>query len=148
MSFLTGDQELFEWGDDCKLRIIESEKSKEHEVPMTGFDYNSKLGLVASCDQIGTVRVWTDDKKFLRDIEFPHPVDSVCFYNAEGDILVSHEQRVSLIKYKRYGIRAFEILLNNKKEDHKFVLATDELLEDLKIKDEVARGKRAPKAKK
>jgi len=89
------------------LCLLESEKSKEHEAPLTGLDYNRKLGLMVSSCEGGSIRVWSPDKKFLREIAFPHSVDSVCFFNASGDILVSHESRVSVITYEVYKTQSF-----------------------------------------
>jgi hypothetical protein len=44
-------------------------------------------------DHSGIIRIWSAKKKFLREIKFPpeHQIDSVCFVNAEGDLLVSHK---------------------------------------------------------
>ena len=92
LGFESGDQEAFEYDHDMQtLYLIESEKSKEHEAPLTGLDYNKKLGLLESSCEGGSIRIWSPDKKFLREIAFPHKVDSVCFFNSTGDILVSHE---------------------------------------------------------
>jgi hypothetical protein len=88
--------------------------------------------------------VWDQDKKFLREIGFPHRVDSVCFFNAGGDILVSHEKRVSLIYYKRYKTQSFEYVVESR-EDVRLIPVTDELFELLKAKDEQARGKKGVK---
>jgi len=51
LSFDSGDQEAFEYdGNLQKLFLIESEKQKEHEAPLTGLDYNRNLELfVSSC---------------------------------------------------------------------------------------------------
>ena len=121
--------------------MIQSEKQKEHEAPLTALDYNKKLGLTITSDESGVVRIWDQDKKFLREISFPHKVDSVCFYNAEGDILVSHEKRVSLITYSRYKTSSFDYVIESR-EPVKLTLVTDELFDHLRAKDEVARGKK------
>lgn len=114
LGFDSGDQEAFEYDDKTQtLSLLESEKSKEHEAPLTGLDYNRKLGLLVSSCEGGSIRVWSSDKKFLREIAFPHKVDSVCFFNASGDILVSHEKRVSVIAYERYRTESFEYVAKN-----------------------------------
>lgn len=83
---------MFEYdGNSQTLCLLESEKQKEHEAPLTGLDYNRHLGLMVSSCEAGSIRIWSYDKKFVREISFPHKVDAVCFYNAKGDILVSHE---------------------------------------------------------
>ena len=123
--------------------LLESEKSREHEAPLTGLDYNRKLGLVVSSCSEGVITIWTFNKKFMREILFPHRIDSVCFYNAEGDILVSHEKRISMILFKRYKIAAFNYILTH--QDHiKRKIATDELFEELKDRDDEVRGKKPP----
>ena len=43
----------------------------------------------------------------MREIQFPHPIDSVCFINERGDILVSHVSRISKIKFETYWTGSF-----------------------------------------
>ena len=43
-----------------------------------------------TADQDGSIKVWNRAKKFLREIQLPTRVDSVCFLNSGGDVLVSH----------------------------------------------------------
>ena len=125
---------------------MESEKSKEHEAPLTGLDYNRKLGLLVSSCAGGSIRIWSPDKKFLREIAFPHKVDSVCFFNSTGDILVSHEKRVSVIAYQRYKTEAFEYVSKGFEYGRR-VPVNDELFEDLKAKDDQVRGKKGARAR-
>lgn len=122
-------------GETEILSMVESEKQKEHEAPLTGLDYNRELGLMISSDNDGSIRIWSKDKKFMREITFPHKVDSVCFYNAQGDILVSHEQRVSIILYKKYKTETFEYIANNN-DPVRLIEATDDLFEELKARDD------------
>lgn len=89
--FKSGESEIFEFDSaDNSLHWIESEKTREHDTQLTGFDYNSTLGLILTADQGGNIKVWTRSKKFLREFTLPTRVDSVCFLNSAGDILVSH----------------------------------------------------------
>jgi len=39
----------------------------------------------------------------------PDHIDSICFINPEGDLLVSHSKRISLIKYEKYYSNTFEL---------------------------------------
>lgn len=48
---------------------------------MTGLDYNNQLQLMVSSCQGGTIKIWSKDKLFLREINFPNKVDSVSFFN-------------------------------------------------------------------
>ena len=80
--FKTGESEIFTYdGESDKLTWIESEKGREHDSPLTGCDYNSHLELLVTSDITGIIRLWTKDKKFLREIQFPDPIDSVSFLN-------------------------------------------------------------------
>ena len=147
LAFESGDQEVFAFdGKTETLSMVESEKQKEHEAPLTGLDYNRKLGLMVSSCAHGSIRIWSRDKKFMREISFPHKVDSVCFYNAQGDILVSHEQRVSLVAYAKYKTETFEYIANSD-DAVRLVPASDELFEELKIKDDQVRGKQVQRAR-
>jgi hypothetical protein len=92
------------------LHMLESPSTaKEHEFALTGIDYLRKMKLLVTADRSGCIRLWTDTRKFLREIVFPpdHPINSVCFYNAEGDLLVSHKSSLSLIKFERYWTPTF-----------------------------------------
>lgn len=51
--------------------------------------------------------MWSLEKRFMREIQFPHPIDSVCFLNKSGDILVSHVQRISKIRFATYWTSSF-----------------------------------------
>lgn len=96
LGFQSGDQEVLQYdGQTEQLYLVESEKQKEHEAPLTGFDYNRRLGYVVTSCQGGSIKIWNREKKFLREIMFPHRIDSVCFANGRGDLLVSHDMRVS-----------------------------------------------------
>jgi hypothetical protein len=42
------------------------------------------------------------DKQLIREINFPNKVDTVCFMNENGDILVGHDRRLSVVKFQAY----------------------------------------------
>ena len=66
---------------DSRLFWVDFEKVREHESPVTSIDYHSRLGLIVTSDQQGSIRFWNKEKKFLREIQFPNAVDSICFLN-------------------------------------------------------------------
>ena len=70
-------------------------------------DSNKFCKLIVTSDESGIIRLWNLDKKFMREIQFPTPIDSVCFMNANGDILVSHVERISLIRFESYWNTTF-----------------------------------------
>ena len=106
--FKTGESELFEYsGENEELYHLENEKQKEHDTTVTGCDSNKFVNLLVTSDSNGMVRIWNLDKRFLREIQFPHSVDGVCFLNCKGDILVSHVERISHIKFETYWRATF-----------------------------------------
>lgn len=70
-------------------------------------DSNPHRRLIVTSDNGGSVKIWSLEKRFLREIQFPKQIDSVCFLNREGDILVAHEQRISKIRYETYWTSSF-----------------------------------------
>ncbi len=109
ISYDTGDWDLFEVGGDKQICLIETDKAKEHEATLTALDFHRNLNLVATSCSGGQVKVWSTgnvrglgDKQLLREINFPNRVDSVCFINDWGDILVGHDRRLSIIKFITY----------------------------------------------
>ena len=92
--FESGDTEMFDFelddhvqkqeGEDvsnARLYLVESEKQKEHDSVVTGIDSSRYVRLIVTSDKGGSIKLWSLDKRFMREITFPHPVDSVCFLN-------------------------------------------------------------------
>ena len=75
---------------------------------MTSRDFNQRLKVLVTGDLKGNIRLWSEDKLFLREIQFPTSIDSVCFLNSKGDLLVSHANRISLIKVETYWTEVFD----------------------------------------
>ena len=69
----------------------------------------------------GAIRVWTHEKKFVREIQLPNPVDSICFLNPGGDLLVSHDSRISHLHFKTYWTKVFDYFgITNSSSDEYF----------------------------
>lgn len=120
--FKSGESELFDFeignkvtyaeGEEANsanahLFLVENEKQKEHDCKVTGVDSNKDARLMVTSDIGGSVKIWSLEKRFMREIQFPHPVDSVCFLNEKGDILVSHVHRISLVRFDTYWTSSF-----------------------------------------
>jgi hypothetical protein len=91
------------------INLIETDKSKEHEETLTSVDFHRNLNLIATSCLQGQVKLWSTnnvrglgDKQLIREINFPNKVDSVCFLNEQGDLVVGHEQRLSVIRFRTY----------------------------------------------
>jgi len=89
------------------LYLVENEKQKEHDSKVTGVDSSKFVRLIVTSDRGGSVKFWSLDKRFMREITFPHSIDSVCFLNQHGDILISHVQRISKIRFEKYWTSSF-----------------------------------------
>ena len=87
--------------------VIDNEKQKEHDAKVTGVDSSRHVRLIVTSDLGGNIKLWSLDKRFMREIHFPDPVDGVCFLNEKGDILVSHVHRISKIRYETYWTSSF-----------------------------------------
>lgn len=63
---------------------LDVQEAKEHDLPLTGYDWLQSLRIFVTADRSGVIRIWSDSKKFLREIKFPstHPIDSVSFMNS------------------------------------------------------------------
>ena len=120
--FRSGESEIFDFeigakfapveGEDANpsdahLYLVDNEKQKEHDSKVTGVDSSRHVHLIVTSDAGGSIKLWSLDKRFMREISFPHPIDGVCFLNERGDILVSHVHRISKICYETYWTSSF-----------------------------------------
>ncbi len=107
--FSSGESELFEFCSvDDALMWIETPKFREHDCELAGCDYSPAMKILVTADKKGAIRIWSKDKKFLREIALPDQIDSVCFLNDQGDLLVSHNQRISKIEFSAYWTKTFD----------------------------------------
>jgi hypothetical protein len=89
------------------LYWVETEKTREYDTAVTACDYNSHLRLLVTAGDC-VIRLWTEHKKFLREIQFPDRVDGACFVSKSGDLVVAHGQRVSVVTMRKYWSRVFD----------------------------------------
>lgn len=160
LSYESGEWDLFEVGADRRVCLVETDKAKEHEAPLTALDFHRGLNLVATSCSGGQVKLWSTanvrglgDKQLLREINFPNRVDSVCFINEKGDLLVGHDRRLSLVKFITYwpfrddkGVLDMRCDPEPRRVEPKKLEIRDQLFLSLKRRDEGDRE--AKKAKK
>lgn len=117
--FKTGDTELFEFdASEDKLYWLEIGRDREHDCALSGADFNISLQLLVTSDIKGAIRIWNRDKKFIREIQLPTSVESVCFLNKQGDLLISHAARVSHLRFATYWTKIFDYYgITNSKDD-------------------------------
>ena len=107
--FENGEFDLFELkptphDPEMPLKVfhIETEKTKEHENQLTSMDYHKKLHLIVTSCASGIIKLWSSYKHLLKEIQFKNKIDAVTFLNEQGDLLIAHDKRVSVIKYENY----------------------------------------------
>ena len=81
-------------------------KHDDHESTITSFDMDMNTGIfVTACSQ-GTIKVWNQTRRLIRQIKFPNAIQSVQFMSANLDLLVGHGNQVSLVEAKNYMRKA------------------------------------------
>lgn len=69
MIFKTGESEIFEYnGATDTLSHLEVFKEREHDCRIISCDFNPHLNLLLTADTSGSIRFWTRDKKYIREI--------------------------------------------------------------------------------
>ena len=68
------------------------------------FDYLSSKKIFITCCEKGFVKIWDSNKNIIREITFSDPINSACFLNNEGDILICHRDKVTMIVHQMYGL--------------------------------------------
>lgn len=66
----------------------------------------------------GSIKIWTmPQKKCLGEITLPHRVESACFLNQEGDLLIAHDKRFSVLRYSIYWQQPSNFQISDNFED-------------------------------
>jgi hypothetical protein len=74
----------------------------EHEVTVLSVDVHLHLGLCATGDREGLIKVWNMKKEIVREIKFTEPITAICFLNREGDLLIGHACNLSRVYARDY----------------------------------------------
>jgi hypothetical protein len=82
------------------LMKLETNKLNDHNVGMTCSDFHDELNIYVTGGLDQYVRVFNLKKELLKEVLFPQPVESICFMNRHGDMVVGHDTKVSLIKFE------------------------------------------------
>ncbi len=143
-----------------KIHLIETDKTREHEDYLTAIDYHRNLNLIVTSCAAGQVKLWSTnnmrglgDKCLIREINFPNRVDSVCFLNEAGDLLVGHEKRLSVIKFRTYwpfrdekGVLDTDCTTRDRLDPVKRNEIKDQLFLNMKKRDDGVRGNKLTQA--
>lgn len=97
------DLHLFRFDENIgDLLHMKTDQSHAHDGPISQVDTLPLSGLFVSGSRDCTAKVWNARRQLLREIKFPEQVLGVTFLNENGDILVGHEGKVSLVKASDY----------------------------------------------
>jgi len=108
MTFKSGEGQLFKYDEDLDdLVFIRTDTSFDHDRKVHDLEVFPKKNLFISGSMDGFAKVWNIKKELIREIKFPEKVFSVSFLNRDGDILVGHHGKVSMVSHEDYN--PFEI---------------------------------------
>ena len=72
-------------------------KLNDSEDSITALTQAPNNGFMASADSTGLIKIWTDQKILVREIQFPEPINALRFISSAGDLMIGHSQTLSLI---------------------------------------------------
>lgn len=97
---------MYVWDEEQQMKVVlKDDNSDEHEDAITCFDILLAKGLYVTGDAgdgEGLVKVWNCKKQLIREVKFVEPINSVCFLNLEGDLLVGHSGNLSRLDASAY----------------------------------------------
>ena len=118
LGFDSGDLHILKFSEDAQdLIYLKTDSVLEHEQSISDIAYFSKKNMFITSSADGYVKVWNIKKELIREIKFPEPVYSVSFLNEEGDLLVGHHGKVSIVAAKDYAPHEIPKLFNPPQED-------------------------------
>ena len=105
-----GTTELLQWDKEAKkLYFLLHNNDHDHENQVTGIDIYEKEKLWLSTSEDGTIKLWNWDKLLIREIKFPHPLNSGVILNSHLDILIGFENMIYVCRAKKYRPKAIQI---------------------------------------
>jgi WD40 repeat protein len=108
MGFDHGDTSLYIWGLDPLRRrkeqtngeILKLEtRTSDHEGGLTATDFHPILRLYVTAGLDKALRIWNEKMELLKEVRFPQPIVGARFMNPQGDIIVGHETRTSVLEF-------------------------------------------------
>ena len=122
MGFEQSDMHLFrisEVKDD--LVWLKTGNEMDHDRDVSSIDCLPEKGLYISGCLDGYVKIWNIKKNLIREVKFLDPVHTVTFLSEEGDILVGHSHKVSLITHEDYHLKEIKRLYKPRDLDIKAI---------------------------
>lgn len=107
LAVVSNQQFLFVYTLDGEGLVFGAPKTHEHDddhgKEITSIVGLSSLSIFATSSLDGTVKIWDgEENTLIREIQFQEPVNSVCFNNARGDLIVGLSNQVGLVRMQDY----------------------------------------------
>lgn len=93
----TGHASLFLYDGDAEATMMHS-RTDDHSSPLTALTACEALGVVATADRAGIVKLWSEDNSLLSTMDLDAPVAALCFLNNGAELLVSVQHQLHLLK--------------------------------------------------
>ena len=77
-------------------------EQNDHETIVLSIDVHLRLGLCATGDREGLIKIWNKKKEIVREIKFTDSITAICFLNKEADLLIGHGCNLSRVYAKDY----------------------------------------------
>ena len=88
-----------EMNKESALFKLPNAKLDEHEGGLGAIDYHPQLQMFVSGGPDATVKIFNVKKEIFKEVRFPQPVTGVVFMNPAGDLMISHNEKVSVVYY-------------------------------------------------
>jgi len=97
----SGDQELLQWNnEENKLYVVQFVKEYDHEKHINCIDSLNKH--IVTCADDGLVKIWDYHRYLIKQVKFPYKLDFCGFLNSNGDIAISYQNSISVIRGNMY----------------------------------------------
>jgi hypothetical protein len=77
-------------------------EQNDHETIVLSIDVHLRLGLCATGDREGLIKIWNKKKEIVREIKFTDSITAICFLNKEADLLIGHGCNLSRVYARDY----------------------------------------------
>ena len=142
LAFESGD---FDWFHLSQRQLFHqySQRQHEHDKRLTSVN----IYAAAYCVTVGqdwAVKVWCiEPKRLLRSIQFNAPVQSACILNSKLDLMVGHENLISLISSSQYLPNGIDVQYDGIPDignEPELTLCTDQFMLKIKTEDDRLRS--------
>ncbi|EAS06246.2 WD domain, G-beta repeat protein (macronuclear) [Tetrahymena thermophila SB210] len=132
---LNGEFEVFSLNQDADLVCKQSDEGNFHESKIISIDFLPAKQYVLTAAEDNKVKLWHMEKILLAQVNIYENLCGAYFASDDGDILISHNGKISLIKEFHFGIKQSQIEQINDKvaKQDRLIISIDEFYNTLKF---------------